>query len=54
MQTQHADYIALMGPAVGLALADWLDAAAPDDQHALAVARQIVRATPTTTEETTR
>ncbi|MFJ8852315.1 zinc ribbon domain-containing protein [Streptomyces sp. NPDC102437] len=28
MQTQHADYIALMGPGLGLALADWLNAAA--------------------------
>ncbi|WP_329592169.1 hypothetical protein OG195_27395 [Streptomyces sp. NBC_01362] len=42
MQPQHATYIAAMGPGVGLALADWLDAAAPDDQHALAVARQVL------------
>lgn len=47
MHPQHAIYAAAMGPAVGLALADWLDSAAEDakqigpDPHALAVARAI-------------
>lgn len=44
----NAEYIALMHPDVGLALADWLDDAAEDarqigpDYRALAVARQIL------------
>ncbi|MEU8473728.1 hypothetical protein [Streptomyces hygroscopicus] len=48
MATQHAEYAAAMGPALGLALAAWLDSAAEDaeqvgpDPHALAVARQIL------------
>lgn len=57
MHTQHADYAAVMGPAVGLALAKWLDswhgtdfdehAAMPDDlAHALAIARAINRSQP--------
>lgn len=43
-----AEYIALMHPGVGLALADWLDSAAQDaeligpDHRALAVARQLL------------
>ena len=43
-----ADYIALMHPGVGLALADWLDDAAEGDEHgehnpyALAVARLLL------------
>ncbi|MFJ4637542.1 hypothetical protein ACIP69_18195 [Streptomyces hygroscopicus] len=43
------DYIATMGPAVGHALADWLDSAAEDAEQvgaaprALATARQILR-----------
>ncbi|MGW4648075.1 hypothetical protein [Kitasatospora sp. NPDC004289] len=43
-----ADWIALMHPGVGTALADWLDSAAEDaeqvgpDHHALAVARQLL------------
>ena len=54
MSTQHAEYAAAMGPAVGLALADWLEYTAsmlaaqthPDWQdlvgcNALAVARAI-------------
>ncbi|MCL7377443.1 hypothetical protein [Streptomyces sp. 35G-GA-8] len=47
MQTQHATYIAAMGPTLGLLVAEWLDSAAEDaeqigpDRHALAVARQI-------------
>lgn len=59
-------YLALVGPATGLALADWLDAYGLDwdrcpadhpgaalDEHALAVARQILH-TETTTEENAR
>ncbi|MEU5608417.1 hypothetical protein AB0H03_06615 [Streptomyces sparsogenes] len=48
MATQHAEYAATMGPAVGLAVAAWLDSAAEDaeqvgpDPHALAVARQLL------------
>ncbi|MFF8422977.1 hypothetical protein [Streptomyces sp. NPDC015680] len=60
MYTQHADYIATMGPAVGLALADWLDSWTgveisehgpmfEDARHALAVARQILGTTKDTT-----
>ena len=43
-----AQYIALMHPGVGTALADWLDSAAEDaeqigpDPHALAVARSVL------------
>ncbi|MEU6872413.1 hypothetical protein [Streptomyces sp. NPDC046751] len=59
MHTQHATYAAAMGPAVGLALADWLDSWTgveisehgpmfEDARHALAVARQILG---TTTEQ---
>ncbi|MEO3978816.1 hypothetical protein [Streptomyces sp. CAU 1734] len=55
METQHAQYIVLMQPAAGLALAAWLDqaadaltgAAVPDTEPALAVARQILGTTPT-------
>ncbi len=35
-------YLALLGPATGLALADWLNAADAADHHALVVARQIL------------
>jgi hypothetical protein len=64
MHTQHADYIALMGPGVGLALADWLDTMArtANDEgaafldHGIAVARQLLGtpADPAVTEETGR
>ncbi|MGV9803900.1 hypothetical protein ACWDTP_38265 [Mycobacterium sp. NPDC003449] len=48
MHGQHAEYAAAMDPTVGLALADWLDAAAEDaeqvgpDPRAVAVARRIL------------
>lgn len=48
MAAQHGEFIAAMGPAAGILLADWLDSAAEDaqqvgpDPHALAVARQIL------------
>ncbi|MYU24501.1 hypothetical protein [Streptomyces sp. SID8352] len=48
MYVNHAAYAATMGPAVGLALADWLEAAAADAQEigaspqALAVAQQLL------------
>ncbi|MFJ2909376.1 hypothetical protein ACIO8F_08060 [Streptomyces sp. NPDC087228] len=58
IHTQHADYIATMGPGVGLAIADWLDSwigveisehgPMPEDaRHALAVARQVLGTTET-------
>lgn len=54
MHAQHAEYAAVMGPALGLLVAKWLaswdgadfdeHAAMPDDlQHALAIARAINR-----------
>lgn len=48
----HADYAAAMDPAVGLAVADWLDSAAIDaeqigpDHHALATARALLGGEP--------
>ncbi|MFG3140783.1 hypothetical protein ACGFZA_31830 [Streptomyces sp. NPDC048211] len=49
METQHAAYASAMGPGVGLALADWLEAVADGmsiaevtDYAALTVARQVL------------
>ncbi|MFE9003153.1 hypothetical protein ACFYOY_13570 [Streptomyces sp. NPDC007875] len=48
MHGQHAEYAAAMNPAVGLAIAAWLDSAAEDaeqigaDPRALATARRIL------------
>ncbi|MYU20784.1 hypothetical protein [Streptomyces sp. SID8352] len=52
MYLAHAAYAATMGPVVGLALADWLEAAAADAQEigaspqALAVAHQLLGSQP--------
>ncbi|MFD7705620.1 hypothetical protein [Streptomyces sp. NPDC059786] len=52
LEPQHAEYAATMGPVVGLALADWLDAAAADaeqgepDARALAVTRALAEGRP--------
>lgn len=62
-----SEYVAMLPPSAGLALADWLDAYGLDwdrcpadhpgtalDEHALTVARQILRTETDTTEENAR
>lgn len=47
-RTEHAQWVALMHPGIGVALAEWLDDAADGDEHdehnpyALAVARALL------------
>ena len=47
MRARHAEYAATMGPSVGLALADWLDAAAHSYECGVQAADDVFRDDPT-------